>query len=117
MRHHEGDFEAVSPHLLARGDARYAKTVRVLDALMAAAQRHRTSVVYPRLQPVVKWEQLHEDLITAAVASYSRRTYTTVGVNLLAPQDRFRMQLNWIDRSEHPASRKGELVAQFQALF
>jgi hypothetical protein len=72
--------------------------------------------VLPWLQPVVKWEQLHEDLITTGVAAYTRFTYTTVGVNVLAPQDRFRMQVNWIDRSERP-SKDGELVAQFQAIF
>lgn len=72
--------------------------------------------VLPWLQPVVKWEQLNEELITPAATAYTRLTYTTYGVNLLAPQDRFRMQLNWIDKSERPA-RDGELVAQFQAIF
>ena len=73
--------------------------------------------ILPWLQPVVKWEQLHEHLITPAISAYNRWTYTTVGVNLLAPEDRFRMQLNWIDRSERSISRKGELVAQVQAIF
>ena len=73
--------------------------------------------ILPWLQPVVKWEQLHEHLVTPTIAAYNRWTYTTVGVNLLAPGDRFRMQLNWIDRSERSISRKGELVAQVQAIF
>jgi hypothetical protein len=73
--------------------------------------------VLPWLQPVVKWEQYHETLSTSGTSSNNRLTHTTVGVNFLAPQDRVRMQLNWIDRSEHPVSRKGELVAQFQAVF
>ena len=71
----------------------------------------------PWLQPVVKWEQYHEELITATVGARSRATHTTYGVTFLAPQDRFRAQLNWIDRSEHPVGRKGELVAQFQAIY
>jgi len=73
--------------------------------------------VYPWLQPVVKWEQLHQTLTTATTSANTRLTHTTVGVNFIAPQDRFRMQLNWIDRSERPVARKGEFVAQFQALF
>ena len=73
--------------------------------------------VLPWLQALAKWEQFHEDLITPTVGAGSRATHTTVGVNFLAPEDRFRMQLNWIDRSEHPVARKGELVAQFQAIF
>ena len=73
--------------------------------------------ILPWLQPVVKWEQYHETLSTLGTSSNSRLTHTTFGVNFLAPQDRVRIQLNWIDRSEHPVSRKGELVAQVQAIF
>ena len=73
--------------------------------------------VLPWLQPVVKWEQLHETLSTPFIGAYSRATYTTVGVNVLAPQDRVRLQLNWIDRSERPIGRKGEVVVKLQALF
>ena len=74
--------------------------------------------VLPWLQPVVKWEQLHgkASLLTLTTTD-TRFTHTTYGVNLIAPQDRVRMQLNWIDRSEQPVSRKGEFVAQFQAVF
>ena len=73
--------------------------------------------VLPWLQPVVKWEQLHEHLITPMIGAYSRWTYTTVGVNLVAPGERFRMQLDWIDRSANRPVPKGELVAQLQAIF
>ena len=73
--------------------------------------------ILPWLQPVVKWERLNETLTTATTSTSSRVTWTTIGVNLIAPGDRFRAQLNWIDRSERPVERKGELIAQFQALF
>ncbi len=48
-------FETVRPRLLSRGDARYAAAIRTLDQLVALAQRHRTIVTFPRLQPTVKW--------------------------------------------------------------
>jgi hypothetical protein len=73
--------------------------------------------VLPWLQPVVKWERLDETLTTATASSISRITLMTFGVNLIAPDDRFRAQLNWISRDERPVDRKGELVAQFQAMF
>ena len=73
--------------------------------------------VLPWLQTVVKWEQLHGRASLVEPGTDTRFTHTTYGLNFLAPQDRVRMQLNWIDRSERPASRKGELVAQFQAIF
>jgi hypothetical protein len=72
--------------------------------------------ILPWLQPVVKWEQLHETLTTATTTAPSRLTHTTVGVNFIA-QERFRMQLNWIEKSEWTLSRKGEFIAQFQAIF
>lgn len=48
-------FEAVRPQFVSRSDPQYAPTVRVLDQLVSLAQRNRTQVVIPRLQPVVKW--------------------------------------------------------------
>ncbi len=48
-------FEAVRPQFVTRNDPQYAPTVRVLDQLVSLAQRNRTQVVIPRLQPVVKW--------------------------------------------------------------
>lgn len=71
----------------------------------------------PWLQTLVKWEQLHETLSTATASTYTRATWTTVGVNLIAPGERARMQVNWIDRSERPVARKGELIVQVQAMF
>lgn len=55
IRHYEGDFEAVTPRKLNRSDEKYAVTVRRLDSLMSLAQQHRLSLVYPDLQPSVKW--------------------------------------------------------------
>ncbi|HYO07901.1 MAG TPA: hypothetical protein VER17_02940 [Tepidisphaeraceae bacterium] len=48
-------FETVRPQLVTRADPVYAPTVGVLDSLVRLAQRHRTEVVVPRLQPTVKW--------------------------------------------------------------
>jgi hypothetical protein len=48
-------FEAVRPQYVTRNDPQYAPTVRVLDQLVSLAQRNRTQLVIPRLQPVVKW--------------------------------------------------------------
>jgi len=48
-------FEAVRPQFVTRNDPQYAPTVRVLDQLVSLAQRNRTQLVIPRLQPVVKW--------------------------------------------------------------
>lgn len=58
VRHYGPDFEAVSPQRVSRTDAKYAGTVRTLDALSALAHRNRVSVVFPRLQPTVKWPAL-----------------------------------------------------------
>ena len=69
------------------------------------------------LQPVAKWERLTETLATATTTSRGRITLTTLGLNLIAPDDRFRAQVNWIARDEQPVDRKGEFIAQFQALF
>ncbi len=51
------EFEAVRPRLINRTDPRYAGTVTILDQLVTLAQRHRTAVVIPNLQPTVKWDQ------------------------------------------------------------
>ncbi len=72
--------------------------------------------VLPWLQPVVKWEQYHETVVGGVVDAYRRITYTTAGINVIAPGDRARLQLNWLDRSEIP-ERKGEFIAQFQAIW
>ena len=73
--------------------------------------------VLPWLQPVVKWERLDETLTTATTSTSSRITLTTVGVNLLSSDDRFRAQLNWVDHTDRPVEKKGEFIAQFQASF
>jgi hypothetical protein len=48
-------FEAVRPRLFNRKESRYAAAIHTLDGLVALGQRHRASVVVPRLQPTVKW--------------------------------------------------------------
>ena len=48
-------FETVRPRLLTRADETYAAPIKTLDALIKLAQRHRTEVTIPRLQPTVKW--------------------------------------------------------------
>ena len=48
-------FENITPPLMSRGDKKYEEAIRLLDQFVALAQEHRTTVVVPRLQPVVKW--------------------------------------------------------------
>jgi hypothetical protein len=48
-------FENMTPELMSRGDKKYEEAIRLLDQFVALAQEHRTTVVVPRLQPVVKW--------------------------------------------------------------
>ena len=48
-------FEAVSPQWLNRKDPRYTGAIKAMDQLVNLAQKHRTQVVIPRLQPTVKW--------------------------------------------------------------
>ena len=48
-------FEAITPELVSRKDKKYEQAIRLMDQLVALAHEHRTSVVVPRLQPVVKW--------------------------------------------------------------
>lgn len=48
-------FENITPHLMSRKDPRYADAIRLLDQLVKLAQEHRTTMVVPRLAPVVKW--------------------------------------------------------------
>jgi hypothetical protein len=78
--------------------------------------------VRPWVQPLVKWEQLHDtQTLTNESGTFVGRahtTLTTAGVNLLAPDDRFRAQLNWIHRSKHSLFGPGdEVLLQLQALF
>jgi hypothetical protein len=48
-------FEALRVPLLARDDPATASAVRLLDELVGLGQRHRSAMVAPWLQPVVKW--------------------------------------------------------------
>lgn len=48
-------FEAVTPRLMNRADARYGAAIHTLDQLVALAQQNRAQVLIPKLQPTVKW--------------------------------------------------------------
>jgi hypothetical protein len=48
-------FEAITPRLLNRTDDVYTGAIRTLDQLEQLAQANRVEVVFPRLQPTVKW--------------------------------------------------------------
>lgn len=48
-------FMGVQTNLLNRREARYTAAVKTLDHLVTLAQSHRTQLVIPRLQPIVKW--------------------------------------------------------------
>lgn len=73
--------------------------------------------VLPWLQPAVKWERLHETLTTTSTVGEFRLTWMTYGINLLAPRERLRLQLDWIAKSERPVKQSDEFVAQLQAIF
>ncbi len=48
-------FEAITPRLMSRKDQTYAPPIHALDQLITLAQSNRAEVVFPRLQPTVKW--------------------------------------------------------------
>lgn len=75
--------------------------------------------VLPWLQPVVKWEQFHQTLATTdvLVADEIRSTWTTVGVNFVAPRDHVRLQVDWIVKSDHPTGHANEILAQVVAIY
>ncbi|GAC1694025.1 MAG: hypothetical protein NVS9B3_12260 [Gemmatimonadaceae bacterium] len=73
--------------------------------------------IRPWLQPAVKWEQLRRQSTTGAGVADDRLTWTTYAINLIAPADRMRLQLNWIAKSERPVARDDQFIAQLQAIF
>lgn len=60
-RHFTDSFEAITPKLMNRTDARYKKPIAVLDSLVTLAQRHRLTLAIDRLQPTVKWNPISVD--------------------------------------------------------
>ncbi len=54
-RHFTDSFEAITPRLMNRTDARYLKPIAILDSLMTLAQKHRLTLAIDRLQPTAKW--------------------------------------------------------------
>ena len=72
----------------------------------------------PWLEPVVKWEQFHEDHVGTAGAAGISETWTTLGAIARAPDDRVRFQVNWVEKHTHPVERHAnELVAQLIAIY
>jgi hypothetical protein len=48
-------FETTTPEYMSRTAPKYAAAIKLLDQLVSLAHEHRTTVVVPRLQPIVKW--------------------------------------------------------------
>ena len=69
------------------------------------------------LQPVVKWERLRIRATEGVTTSESKDTAVTYGLNLIAPGDRLRLQLDLVDRWASSADARDELIAQLQAIF
>ena len=47
--------DSIIPNLINRHEARYAKTVRLLDQLMSLSEANQMSLIVPGLRPTVKW--------------------------------------------------------------
>jgi hypothetical protein len=71
----------------------------------------------PWLQPAVKWERLHERACTPDSLRLGRLTWTTYGVNITSPDQRVRLQLNWLVKTAHPVDQSSELLAQVIGIF
>jgi hypothetical protein len=71
----------------------------------------------PWLQPAIKWERLHERACSSPSPSLGRLTWTTYGVNVTSPDQRIRLQLNWLVKSARPVRQSNELVAQLIGIF
>jgi hypothetical protein len=69
------------------------------------------------LQPAVKWERLHERACAPASPTLGRLTWTTYGVNVTSPDQRVRLQLNWIVKAVQPVDQANELLAQLIGIF
>jgi hypothetical protein len=73
--------------------------------------------ILPWLQPVVKWERLHETTTIASGSSERELTWATYGINFSDVEGRLRLQVDWIAKSEEPIRASDELVVQLQAVF
>ena len=69
------------------------------------------------VEPVVKWEQLHDERTDATATSDTRLTWTTYGLNIVSVPEVFRFQANWIVKRDRPASSSNEVVAQLIVIF
>ena len=113
------DARWVAPWVIVEGEAieRDGPISATVAADASAGYLLAAFRMFPWLQPVIKWERLRERITTVSTVRESRLTWVTYGINLLAPQERLRLQLNWLAKSERPAERSDELVAQLQAIF
>jgi hypothetical protein len=69
--------------------------------------------IVPWAEPLAKLERFRRTRAARASA-----TWTTYGVNLLAPRESVRLQLDWVAKREHPSEvRNNELQAQLVAIF
>ena len=90
------------------------------DGITQRASGHYLMASYRvarHLQPVVKWEQLHDTRTQAGVESRTRLTWTTYGLNVTSTPEVVRLQTNWIVKREHPANSANELIAQLIVIF
>jgi hypothetical protein len=73
----------------------------------------------PWIQPVIKWEQLHTAQGAGLARAETMLTWVTYGINLLSVDDRerFRVQLNWIEKHERPHAIPGEFIIQLITIF
>jgi hypothetical protein len=69
------------------------------------------------VEPVVKWEQFHDERIEAGTTSETRLTWTTYGLNILSVPEVVRLQVNWIVKRDRPANSSNELVGQLIVIF
>ena len=69
------------------------------------------------LQPVVKWERLHERVCSPAATSIGRLTWMTYGMVLADADQRVRFHLNWLVKRARLVDQSNELVAQLIGIF
>ena len=99
---------------------RIERRASLSDGITARARGHYLLASYRigrHLQPVVKWEQLHETQTQTGVESRTRLTWTTYGLNVTSTPEVVRLQTNWIVKREHPATSANELIAQLIVIF
>jgi hypothetical protein len=64
QRLYPAQFSMVRPQLLSRKDPELSASVALLDRLQQLAQQHRTQLVIPQLQPIVKWPESSPPIVS-----------------------------------------------------